>query len=399
MADIGTPSHIPGTSGTQEAAQNAAMPSDFYAAAGNFAAKTVSVAADRYKLLTPADGSIKIAGVTYYWPTQQTLDLSQTATWDTIAGTDYRTASERAGKDFYVYACAPAAGITTPIFKVSINASAPAGYTTADSRLVGGFHGLCVAVSKSTLTGWAADTVIAVGETRKATAVPDDFWYRCTVKAGDFKTHATDEPVWSGIAVGATIVDDQITWIKEQHSLEGYVAGDILPASVWDLKRFPLGFAVGMVRISSSNHWVAIYGASGTGVNTVSAYGGTISHSRTYQNFIADLYSINQQPLTPTDRVMASLGSNQNTIIAGGADPPTSGGHSDAYGRRMISHLGCEDMIGAHSEFLAMSTSTTIQLAEVSYLNTGDSFSFTYSALTGQAWVGIRGVVANGSLG
>jgi hypothetical protein len=333
------------TSAGQEERQNAAMPSNFYAASGNFAAKTVSVAADRYKLLTPADGANKIgtSSTVYSWGQQQTPDLSNAAHWDTIVGTDGTVAANRAGKDLYLYEVPPTSG-TTPVFLWSFNASAPSGYTTADSRLVAGCHGLCVAVAHATtLTGWTADTVMAVGQTIRA-SVWDGFIYRCTVKNGDFKTHATTEPDWASIAVGATIVDDQITWIKEQHSLEGYLAGDILPASVWDLKHCSFILHVGLVYSSLIGKWISIYLPSGTGSSTASVYGANISFNRLFAQFEADLRSVGKMPLSLQEYGTAMLGGLKGSVIV---QPATAGGHSDAYGRRLVSHIGCEDGSGA----------------------------------------------------
>ena len=59
-------------------------------------------------------------------------------------------------------------------------------------------------------TAWAADTEIALNEFRTP-VTPTGYRYECTARAGDFKTHATDEPVWP-TTVGNTVVDDQITW-------------------------------------------------------------------------------------------------------------------------------------------------------------------------------------------
>jgi hypothetical protein len=249
-----------GTTGTQESAQNAALVSNFYAASGNFAAKTVSVAADRYKLLSPADGAIKIAGTTYYWPTQQTLDLSQAATWDTTGGTDYRTAANRAGKDFYVYACAPGAGVTTPIFLVSANASAPSGYTTANSRQVGGFHGICV----------------------------------------DYGTISN-------------------------HPLTGYLTGDILPTSVWDLKHRPFASPAGMAYSALADWWFDIYPPSGTGASTASAFAATVTVSLKWSDTCDAFAAVGKSLCDDALFFIASAGSNAQTNIWGSQAPVKTG--------------------------------------------------------------------------
>jgi hypothetical protein len=135
--------------------------------------------------------------------TQAEVNLSLEASWDTISGTDYSTAANRVGKDFYIYACVPGSG-SAPTLKVSANSSVPSGYSASTSRKIGGFHGLCVAVG--TISG---------------------------------------------------------------HTLTGFVAGDVLPASIWDLN-FKPKFAnpEGMVYSDGINKWVDIYLASGTGAST-----------------------------------------------------------------------------------------------------------------------------------
>ena len=57
---------------------------------------------------------------------------------------------------------------------------------------------------------WAADTVKALGDVVNPT-VANGFSYRCTARAGDFKTHATTEPTWP-TTLGATVADDAVTW-------------------------------------------------------------------------------------------------------------------------------------------------------------------------------------------
>jgi hypothetical protein len=52
------------------------------------------------------------------------LDLSDASNWDDTTTTDWTVASNRAGKDFYVYACTPASG-TDPDFILSANSTIP----------------------------------------------------------------------------------------------------------------------------------------------------------------------------------------------------------------------------------------------------------------------------------
>ena len=250
-----------------------------------FTAKTVSVAADRYKILSPNRMHVYFNSIQFYLSAQVTLDLSVEATWDTVAGTDYRTAGNRVGKDFYIYACNPASGIV-PDIKVSADSSAPSGYTTTTSKKVGGFHCLCV----------AAGTIAS-------------------------------------------------------HTLTGYLAGDVLPQSVWDLKHRPDSDPEGMVYDSGTGKWVDIYLASVSGSVLVSVNGGTIADGASspvfhWYKFDQWFGNIKKKLLDQNEFVSASLGANQSTNITGSADPGTTTGHSDTAGRRMISNIGCEDCCG-----------------------------------------------------
>ena len=266
------------------------FPSTWYWADVPFYAKTVSVAADRYTLLTPNAMQIDIGGSSYTLSTQVALDLSVSGTWDTTSGTNYTTASNRAGKDFYIYAVQPVSG-TAPSFKVSINSTTPTNYTAGNSRKVGGFHCLCV----------AAGTI-------------------------------------------------------SSHPASGYVAGDIIPNSVWDLKWRSAGAQAGMAYVSSRTNWQGIYLQSGTSTSTTSAYGGTITDTRMYYDHLDDLAAIGCVPQTDADFQISAEGSNQQTNITGSADPGTTGGHSDTAGRRMISNYFLEDCCGVMWQWLQNQT-------------------------------------------
>lgn len=171
---------------------------------------------------------------------------------------------------------------TTLSFKVSANSTNPAGFDAAHSRKIGGFHTLCVAVG--TISG---------------------------------------------------------------HPLTGYAQKDILPASIWDLKHRAKNLVnVGLVYDSKIQKWVDIYLASGTGANTTSVNGGTISDGRNWMDFVDDGLAVGKRLLTDTEFTSAAAGSNEETNISGSSDPGTTGGHVDTAGRRMISNIGCEDCCG-----------------------------------------------------
>ena len=176
----------------------------------------------------------------------------------------------------------------TLVFKTSLASTYPAGYDATTSRKIGGFHTLCADVG--TIAG---------------------------------------------------------------HTLTGYVNKDILPASIWDLKhRARCGNNAGMVYDTKCNLWVDIYLASGTGANTVSANGGTISDLRTWNDFVDDGGAVGKRLLNDMEFQLAATGGNEKTNITGSADPVTTGGHVDTAARRMISNIGCEDMAGAMYQWL-----------------------------------------------
>ena len=140
------------------------------------------------------------------------------------------------------------------------------------------------------------------------------------------------------------------------HDLTDYVANDILPASVWDLKHRPKSEPEGMVYDEGTGIWVDIYLTSGTGASTASVNGGTISDTRDWMDFNDDYAAVKKQMLSDVEFQSIAAGSNEETNINGSADPVTTGGHSDTASRRMISNIGCEDCAGALYQWLSTSS-------------------------------------------
>ena len=270
-----------------------------------------TTAANRYIIETPNRVSVDINGTNYFIETLTDIDLSVEATWDSIT-TDYRVAATRAGKDFYVYACVPGSG-DAPTIKLSANSTVPTGYTADNSRKIGGFHCLCVAVG--------------------------------------------------------TIAS---------HTLTGFVAGDVLPASIWDLRHRAVCENEGMVYDEKSQIWVDIYLASGTGASTASVNTGTISATRNWMDFVDDGGAIGKRMLTDIEFQLIATGSNEETNITGSADPGYTTGHTDTAGRRMISNIGCEDCCGVLYQWLN----------EQSYRLDGADFA----AAKSWAWYNLPGV-------
>ena len=211
-------------------------------------------------------------------------DIGYISTSDTIISCSSFT---RNGKDIYIYACAPSdSSSTEPTFVLSLDSTAPSGYTTTTSRKIGGFHCLCASVG--TISG---------------------------------------------------------------HTLSGYVAGDILPLSIWDLLHRPVSSPEGMVWVEGINLWVDIYLTGLNGGNLVSQYGTTVADgvsSTPYhaEKFIEELGKIGKRLPWRSEFMVFAKGSNEGTNIYGSYDYGTAGGHKDTSNRRMISNYGIEDCCG-----------------------------------------------------
>ena len=245
-------------------------------------------ATERRTLNVPAI-EVEIGGSSLKLASATTKDLNTSGNWD---ASTYATAANRAGKDFYVYATIPSSGTTADII-LSNNSTLP--------------------------------TSIASGATPSSSNSRKIAGFHCLC-----------------VSVGTI----------SGHDLTGYIAGDILPRSVWDLFKKPVSAPEGMV-LSKDGMWVDIYLPSVSGSVLVSANGGTIAkgtsspafHGYKFEQWFGE---IGKKLIRQTEFVVASLGANQGTNITGSADPTTTAGHSDTAGRRMISNIGCEDMAGVY---------------------------------------------------
>jgi hypothetical protein len=98
--------------------------------------------------------------------------------------------------------------------------------------------------------------------------------------------------------------------------------------------------------------WGFIYFASGTGANTRSVFGGTISDTRSWLDFTDDGMAIGMELPFDGDFQSFAAGSNEQTNISGSADPGTVGAWVDTAGRRMISNCFAEGCCGALWQWL-----------------------------------------------
>jgi len=194
------------------------------------------------------------------------------------------------GKDYYVFLC-PGLELGEVYVRISLSKTNPQDYDPANVRLIGGFHTLCANV-------------------------------------GNGLTY---------VKGGATL----------NHPLNGYVAGDILPYSVWCLNHRPHSEPEGMVYIPELDFWVDIYLQSGSGANTKSVYQGAPTRTRQYVDHVEDMLCVKKELLDDGEFALAMMGSNEETNIAGSTMPGDgAGGHSDTAGRRMISIYGVEEGCG-----------------------------------------------------
>ena len=279
-----------------------------------------------------------------------TLNLGTAASWDTTSGTNYTTAANRAGKDFYIYAVEQDGDV--PKFLLSANATVPtgSGYTANNTRKIGGFHCLGVA----------------------ATGISDT-----------------------------------------THPLKDYAVGWILPLSVWDLRHRPVSDPEGMVWVEGIGKWVDIYLNSWDTTNSklVSKYKGATADGGTQngqiwhgEKFAEKLGLIGKHLPMRDDFVVFAKGSNEGTAITGANDKVYAGGWTDTAGRRMISNYGIEDCCGflwqwtsdveAIDTFLTQSydasnwSNSSIYNSSVDSQEYGSAYGNLHRACVGGSWDG-----------
>jgi hypothetical protein len=279
-----------------------------------------------HTLLSPNRMTVNINSKGYILLSQISLNLNTAATWDTQTPTDYTVAANRAGNDFYLYACRPVSG-STPVILVSANTSAPSGYTTSNSRQIGGFHCLCASMSAP--GAWQAQAHKLTG----TMIVNGNYWYRNVAiytSAPFYGMTGTSAPTFP-TTIGSTVTDGTVTWLCESpHSLSGFVAGDILPASIWDVRHRPVCNPQGMAYDSKSNVWADIYlmnSAANGGLSSTN--NGTLPSQPIWNDCVDWAGSMSKRlPYDPEFQLFAT-GSPEMTNISTGAAPSTTGGYID----------------------------------------------------------------------
>ena len=182
------------------------------------------------------------------------------------------------------------------------------------------------------------------------------------------------------------------------HTLSGYVTGDILPASIWDLLHRPKGDSEGLAYDEASECWLSIYQLSWDGTKLVSVYNGVIADGISTKKWHGEAFIeqlMNQKMRLPWrhEFQMAAKGSNEGTGIKNAADPNTTGGHVDSNNRRMISNIGLEDCCGCSWQWAmdlgfagGSGWNDSVYNSSVDSQRYGQSYGILYRLLLGACW-------------
>lgn len=182
------------------------------------------------------------------------------------------------------------------------------------------------------------------------------------------------------------------------HTLSGYVTGDILPASIWDLLHRPKGDSEGLAYNEVSECWLSIYQLSWDGTKLVSVYNGVIADGTSTKKWHGEAFIeqlMNQKMRLPWrhEFQIAAKGSNEGTGIKNAADPNTTGGHVDSNNRRMISNIGLEDCCGCSWQWAmdlgfagGSGWNDSVYNSSVDSQRYGQSYGTLYRLLLGAVW-------------
>lgn len=186
--------------------------------------------------------------------------------------------------------------------------------------------------------------------------------------------------------------------IIEGHALSGYVAGDILPATRWDLEHRPKGSPEGFAYEELTDCWIAIYLPSWDGTKLVSVYNGVIADGISAKKwhgeaFYEQFVKQGMRLVWRHEFQMGAKGSNEQTNIQGSSDPNTTGGHVDTAGRRMISNIGLEDCCGVLWQFAmdlgfagGSDWTNSVYHSAVDDRSYGQTYGTLYRLLLGSGW-------------
>ena len=240
--------------------------------------------------ITISSMALTINSLTYELKDEETLSLNSSSSWDSAT---YATASNRAGKDFYIYACQPSSG-TTPTLILSANSTVPAGYTATNSRKIGGFHCECLDVgtvtAENSMNGYATGDII-----------PYSIW--------DLKHRPKSSPE------GMVYVEPLNIWISI------YIMS-------WD----------GSKLVSAYN------GVQADG-SSAKPFSGT--------EFAEYLAKVDMRLPRYDEFVVFAKGIQECVNVRGSTDVNTTGGHYTTDNKRIVSSYGIEDCAGVNWQWLS----------------------------------------------
>lgn len=179
------------------------------------------------------------------------------------------------------------------------------------------------------------------------------------------------------------------------HPASGFLAGDIVPPSIWDLQWRPRCAPEGMRYVAGV--WQDIYMPSVIGGALRPVYGGTMADGAStpvfdWYDFTEWLAREGKRLATQAEFMAGALGSNEGTNIVGSVDPGTAGGHTDTAGRRMISATFGEDYCGVMWQWgiepgaVPGSAAWKIQFVAARTTQRGQSYQEASRALLGGGW-------------
>lgn len=186
--------------------------------------------------------------------------------------------------------------------------------------------------------------------------------------------------------------------VIEGHTLSGYVTGDILPATRWDLLHRPKGEPEGFAYEELTDCWIAIYLPSWDGTKLVSVYNGVIADGASTKKWHGEAFyeQFAKQGMRLVwwhEFQIGAKGSNEQTNIQGSSDPNTTGGHVDTAGRRMISNIGLEDCCGVLWQFAmdlgfagGSGWTNSVYNSAVDDRSYGQTYGTLYRLLLGAVW-------------
>jgi hypothetical protein len=272
-----------------------------------------ATAAGRRTFSTQQDLCLELNGSPVSVP-QASIDLNSTENWDS-AYPGYATPNIRAGSNLCVY-------VTPEKLIVSPNTTVPTGYTAANSRKIGGFHCL---------------------------------------------------PPYFASATNKTPILTALPGLSASHPAYGFLAGDIVPTSIWDLIDLPECSPEGMVKISEG-WWVDIYKQSGTGLTTASVWNASCTRSRTWGDTVDDFELVGKDLLTDSLWQKAMRGCPEGVNVAGSVDPVTAGLYLMTNG---LPNISDRFVIGGPGEGYEWTDTQAAKTVSVSALSTEPSFAWT----------------------